>query len=345
MFYRRFFLVILLVNVCMSFAQKPYLGGEIRTYESFLYGRFEIRMKPSLISGTVSSLFTFYDAPDFVQNWNEIDIEFVGNRQKLVQFNAIHDTHLMHEKLQDLNFDPAKDFHTYAFEWTPTYIAWFVDSVEVYRDSGAHIKRLKQKQKIMMNYWVANIPAWVGEVDKTSLTKGSVTRYDQFSYYAYEEGVFKLAWKDDFNGINESKWTTATHSFEENLCQFDPSMVQASDGNLLLMIKPAAPNIIKTIEYTKDKKYEAKIVKVSLDTTLNTPALRVVFEDTVFRDVKNINNFKLEGNSLTKSKWINDYKTILLFFEKKEPLLNSTLIFTPPKRYGANIQKVEVLAK
>lgn len=343
--YKRVLLYLFLAFVTVAFAQKPYLGGEIRTYESFLYGRFEIRMKPPLISGTVSSLFTFYDAPDFVQNWNEIDIEFVGNKQKMVQFNAIHDGHIMHEKLQDLTFDPSKEFHNYAFEWTPTYIAWFVDSIEVFRDSGDHIKRLKQKQKIMMNYWVANIPSWVGVVDKASLEKGAITRYDWFKYSSYNDGRFKLEWKDDFNTINESKWTTATHSFEENLCQFDPTMVKAENGNLLLTIKPLPPTIIKTIEYAKDKKYNAKVAKVYLDTTFKIPALRVVFEDTVFRDIKNIKNYRLEGNTITKSKWINDYKTILLFFEKIDPLLKSTLIFTPPKKYGIGIQKIDVAEK
>ena len=59
-------------------AQKPYRGGEIRTLDSFLYGRFETRMKPANANGTVQSLFLFWDGPDWQESeWNEIDVEIV----------------------------------------------------------------------------------------------------------------------------------------------------------------------------------------------------------------------------------------------------------------------------
>ena len=45
---------------CMILAN-PYRGGELRTYESFRYGRYEVRMKSALGSGVVSSFFTYRD--------------------------------------------------------------------------------------------------------------------------------------------------------------------------------------------------------------------------------------------------------------------------------------------
>lgn len=106
---------------------KKYYGAEIRTNESFLYGRFEVKMKSVEASGMLISFFTFYDSPDFLTNWNEIDIEILGRYQNEVQFNAIVGKHEMHEYRQTLNYNPHQDFHVYAFDWTPFYIAWSVD--------------------------------------------------------------------------------------------------------------------------------------------------------------------------------------------------------------------------
>ena len=59
-----------------SFAN--YLSGEIKTTESFKYGRFVTRMKSENREGTVASFFTYWDGPNWsVGQWNEIDVEIV----------------------------------------------------------------------------------------------------------------------------------------------------------------------------------------------------------------------------------------------------------------------------
>ena len=62
-----------------------------------------------------------------------------------------------------VNFNPALDFHTYAIEWTPEYVAWFIDNSEVYRQTGDFIKTLTHPQKIMMNVWNPAYINWIGE--------------------------------------------------------------------------------------------------------------------------------------------------------------------------------------
>jgi len=47
-------------------------------------------------------------------------------------------------------FNPNLDFHTYGFEWTPDYVAWFIDEEEVYRQVEPHVEELSYPQKIMM---------------------------------------------------------------------------------------------------------------------------------------------------------------------------------------------------
>ena len=72
---------------------RPYKGGELRTEDSFQYGRFEVRMKSAHGSGIVSAFFTYRDfwAEGLTSNsnWNEIDLEWLGMYDDKVQTNLI----------------------------------------------------------------------------------------------------------------------------------------------------------------------------------------------------------------------------------------------------------------
>ena len=72
---------------------KPYKGGELRTRQSYRYGRFEVRMKSAQGNGVVSSFFTYRDywseGLSGAQHWNEIDYEWLGNHNNKVQTNLI----------------------------------------------------------------------------------------------------------------------------------------------------------------------------------------------------------------------------------------------------------------
>ena len=68
-------------------------SGAIRTHQSYLYGRFEVKMKSADGDGLVSSFFTYntdWDPGLGNLNWNEIDIEMTGNRDSSVQFTTHH---------------------------------------------------------------------------------------------------------------------------------------------------------------------------------------------------------------------------------------------------------------
>ena len=55
-----------------------YLSGEIKTNETFQYGRFITSMKSENREGTVASFFTYWGGPNWsVGQWNEIDVEIV----------------------------------------------------------------------------------------------------------------------------------------------------------------------------------------------------------------------------------------------------------------------------
>ena len=69
--------------ITTSLAKPNYLSAEIKTTESFQYGRFVTRMKSENREGTVASFFTNWDGP----NWslgqrNQIDVEIVPSVQQ-----------------------------------------------------------------------------------------------------------------------------------------------------------------------------------------------------------------------------------------------------------------------
>jgi len=217
--------------------EKPYLGAEIRTIETFTYGKFEVRMKPSEASGMIYSFFTFYDEADFATKWNEIDVEILGRYSNEVQFNAIVGNHQMFEKRYVLPFNPHEDFHTYAFLWTPKYIAWLVDGTEVYRQTGEHVAKMNSPQKLMMNVWPSSAVGWAGKIDASKFPLEAA--YDYVKYYAYQptsKDTFKLIWTDDFNQLDVSRWQLATHTFDSNECVFTPDNAIVEEGLLKLRL-------------------------------------------------------------------------------------------------------------
>ncbi|MDZ7270527.1 MAG: family 16 glycosylhydrolase, partial [candidate division KSB1 bacterium] len=114
--------VAMLCLLVASVAAKNYKGAELRTRESFLYGRFEARYKASAGDGHVSTFFTYNDI-DPTANWNEIDIEIHGRYTDDVQVTTITPRQMIHLRHQWVPFNTHVDFHVYAFEWTPDYVA------------------------------------------------------------------------------------------------------------------------------------------------------------------------------------------------------------------------------
>ena len=159
-------------------AERKYSGAEYRTKESYLYGKFVVRMKAAPGSGVISSFFTFHDPPDD-PTWNEIDIEFLGKDTSVIQFNPWWGWWPNCEpKIYDLPFDAADDFHEYTFEWTPDRILWTVDG-KVYHVVTENVANLPQK--IMMNIWISSNTDWAGPFNPAALP--SAAQYDYVKYY------------------------------------------------------------------------------------------------------------------------------------------------------------------
>ena len=232
---------ILLVSILIA---KPYRGGELRTIDTYRYGRYEVRMKSAAGSGVVSSFFTYRDfwsdGLSGSQHWNEIDLEWLGNHDDKVQTNLIIQNGWDLPELVNLDINPHEDFHTYAFEWTPDYVAFFVDEQMIRWVDNFYADSLYHYQKIMMNIWQPTWVDWVGEFDSDILPVYAF--YDWVKYYAYVYGSgntgtdnnFILLWEDDFDSWNTARWQKATHTFDNNNVDFIEENVVFQYGHMIL---------------------------------------------------------------------------------------------------------------
>lgn len=137
-------------------------GAEVQTYASYGYGYYSVRMKAIKKEGVVSSFFTFA-GPGGGQD--EIDIEFLGKDTTSVQFNHFKNGRGGHEKLYDLGFDAAEEFHEYGFKWEQGRLTYFVDGKGVYTTTEDIPVR---SGKIMINVWNGNATVldWLGTFDR-----------------------------------------------------------------------------------------------------------------------------------------------------------------------------------
>lgn len=156
-----------------KFLGKPYSSGEYRTRGYHGYGCYEARFQPVERDGVITSFFTYAGPYDDGGNGrhNEIDIEFVGGRSDLVQFNywTNDDGYASrNERILNLAFRASLAPHNYGFKWTAAGIRWYVDGtmVDEVLDTPANPtpKAHESLQKVMMNVWPVDATAagWAG---------------------------------------------------------------------------------------------------------------------------------------------------------------------------------------
>lgn len=308
---RFFYLLLIVVWAPFSLVaqDKPYQGAEIRTNDSYLYGKFEVRMKSAENSGMLCSFFTFYDQPDFSRNWNEIDIEILGRYNNEVQFNTITpgpSGRAAHEKRYVLDYNPHEEFHTYAFVWTPEFISFEVDGQEVYRDTGAHIADMNRPQKLMMNIWISHWTEWTGIWSEPEFPL--TAQYDYVKYYAYtpeKEDSLTLSWSDDFNNFNTSRWSMASHSFDGNLVQFNPDNKKFKNGILNIFITKSFKRLEQeesSTEIIQPLKLESGYIKKN--------KIHLFFSNKLERKSgRNPANYSIEGIEIEKVSFFTNYNS------------------------------------
>jgi endo-1,3-1,4-beta-glycanase ExoK len=169
--------------------EKPYDGVEYRSVDAITYGKVEASMRFAKGSGVVSSLVLIY-TPWPPDDWNELDIECLGNTEGEVQFNHMVNIppadpaseHLQFPEKLDLGFDPTAAFHTYTIEWLPSSVRFLVDGVVVHEPTE-EISRLVLPQNILLTIWASDAPGWAGPIDDT--TAPTSAEVDWIRVYSY----------------------------------------------------------------------------------------------------------------------------------------------------------------
>lgn len=201
--------------------EKGFYCGELRTKETYPYGRIEARIKTpptEVASGFISSLFTYVIRPQEADSdepyWREIDVEMEGNanpndpkRDKKFQANVIfgdgvwqwYETRQWGAYEDKIVVGPTEEWKVYAIAWTPDYIRWLVDG-ELVKElvpedfkAGAtgkdHIYDAnipEYEMRLLMNFWIPNdlIENYFGG-NKYRNQYPMKAEYDWFRYYRY----------------------------------------------------------------------------------------------------------------------------------------------------------------
>ena len=173
-------------------AWTPYKSGEIKTWESFQYGRFVTSMQVQLKKGTNQSFFTFWDGPDWQYGeWNEIDVEIVPSVS-----DAPFSTNLIYGNGTDKLMDAATvsdqigayQYNTYDIRWTPDYVEFWLNDNLVRRIDGSHesVWRMNKSQKLYMNFWTPTFPGWGDDFSDAEMPF--------YAWYDFVE-VYKWNWE------------------------------------------------------------------------------------------------------------------------------------------------------
>mmetsp|Transcript_104432 Transcript_104432/g.336588 ORF Transcript_104432/g.336588 Transcript_104432/m.336588 type:complete len:477 (-) Transcript_104432:105-1535(-) len=178
---------------------KPLSSGEFRSrHNSFRYGRYEVRMKapsvkpgnPSVDGNFISTMFVYRDAK--YKHWREIDFEITGDGPAAVTTNVLSADNTdrwksgIQESRQVSAPNTRTDFHTYAFEWLPTSITWYIDGEKVRQKTGGGVPIPDMSGKVMMNMWIFGENYGFGGPQGHNNVYPMESEYDWFRFYTWD---------------------------------------------------------------------------------------------------------------------------------------------------------------
>lgn len=215
-------------------------SAEVYTSMSHGYGRVEARVRFARGDGVVSSFFLWKDGSEVSGTfWNELDFEKLGADCRL-ETNALYGSPAaVHVQRHDVDPSPCSNFHTYAYEWTPDAIAWYVDDVEIRRDTGDAATAFAenagtQGMQIRFNVWPGNA-SFGGNFSPSILP---VHQYvDWVAYSSYADGEFTLEWREEFDAESvPTGWLRGSWDSPKGLSTHDAGNVNVVDGYLVLSL-------------------------------------------------------------------------------------------------------------
>jgi beta-glucanase (GH16 family) len=153
---------------------KPYSAAEVRTRESFLYGRFRARARLAPGAGVVSAFWGFYDRFSDSQG-PQIDNQIVfesgiakaANEHQL-RYTITVPNAAPEPSLQLAGFDPSDDFHVIGYDWTPTEVRFYLDGRTRSVVTGDPARQLTQYERLVLSAYPSTAD-WLSDFDPRQL--------------------------------------------------------------------------------------------------------------------------------------------------------------------------------
>jgi beta-glucanase (GH16 family) len=242
-------------------ADKPVSAAEFRSiYNEFRYGRYEVRVKsPAGASNNFLHTMFAYRAPAYLL-WREIDIELTAAPQTDFISNIIvapPGTRVWNAGIEDSTrsypyggnggsglpggFNTSSDFHTYAFEWLPTSIKWFVDGTMVREKLDGQGKNSlvipKESTKIIMNMWVFGNQN-LGGGNPAGNVYPIYGEYDWFRFYRWNNDATYPCADQARSCVTADDLKWSKNNPKDPLPDIRPPMCTGADGKLDIACGP-----------------------------------------------------------------------------------------------------------
>jgi endo-1,3-1,4-beta-glycanase ExoK len=214
-------------------------SGELYTKASHPFGRFEASIKFPPGDGIVGAFFLWKAGSEVAGTfWNELDFEKVGAACQL-ESNAFYgNPATVHAQRHTPATLLCGTYHTYAFEWTPTYLAWFVDGVELRRETGAaasaYADNATAGMQLRFNIWPGDA-SFGGNFDPSTLPAYEEIDWVQYSSFANDK--FTLEWRDDFEvAALDPRWLVGNWDSPKGLSQHAARNIGIIDGHAIIAL-------------------------------------------------------------------------------------------------------------
>lgn len=226
---------------------KPWKGAEVITHETFKYGAFEARIRAAEGSGIITAFFLWkHGSEEQGAEWQEQDIEIFGKNGRFqTQIMTPGEPRTAHSVRHRLATDAWENYYTYRMEWTPDYLAFYVDDnlIRLETNMSEYGKLLDPERaeaaQLRINVWAGDW-SWSGEFDESKSPGHTYVDYIQVFDYTPDQGEdqsdFSLRWRDDFNSLNTDRWWFANWTFDRAINDFVSSNAAARDGKLVLAL-------------------------------------------------------------------------------------------------------------
>jgi endo-1,3-1,4-beta-glycanase ExoK len=124
--------------------------GEVRTWQSFTYGKFVTRVQPGTIAGGNSSFFLYTGQAGTASHY-EIDIEFINSGRTL------HTNVWTAGRQNYQQYAIGTGWRTIGFEWRPNFVRWFhVNGSGQEQEIRRVNTSISAPMRLMLNHWVGN---------------------------------------------------------------------------------------------------------------------------------------------------------------------------------------------